>query len=372
MKKLLAFLLPVLFIVLGYFLYSYALPLFQNSSSILITTNSSNAVVTLNEKTVSSSKIEKIKPGDYLVKITGDVKVGEEVKKYRWEGTISVLANSKVVVNRELAPSLVSAGEILSTEPGSDINLISDPEGSSVTFDGKEVDNTPLSTAIASGVHKLTLSKNGYLKRELTINKSENSKLNLSVDLALDLLSGLKLLEEDKTIKVFGLPKPKAFSTEEDWAESVLFSQEKHSSSASKLDIVIDSKGASYSASPKSLEAKFSQFREGKQGAALAILVAYVSKDKMELTDQAKKTLEGIREQMRTEPTSSVKIEILSTPTGFLNVRNSPSASGGLKTQVKPGETFDLLEENPAGWYKIKLKDGEGWVSSQYSRKKSN
>lgn len=69
-------------------------------------------------------------------------------------------------------------------------------------------------------------------------------------------------------------------------------------------------------------------------------------------------------------PTSSVsKVLILSTPTGFLRVRDTSSLSGSEVGRVTPGETFDLLDEIE-GWYKIKLTDGtEGWISSQYAQK---
>ncbi len=69
-------------------------------------------------------------------------------------------------------------------------------------------------------------------------------------------------------------------------------------------------------------------------------------------------------------PTSSVsKVSILNTPTGFLRVRSSSSASTSEVGRVTPGETYDVLEEE-TGWYKIKLTDGtEGWINSQYAQK---
>lgn len=67
--------------------------------------------------------------------------------------------------------------------------------------------------------------------------------------------------------------------------------------------------------------------------------------------------------------TSATKVLILDTPTGFLRVRSSSSASTSEVGRVTPGETYDILEED-AGWYKIKLTDGtEGWISSQYAQK---
>ncbi len=67
---------------------------------------------------------------------------------------------------------------------------------------------------------------------------------------------------------------------------------------------------------------------------------------------------------------SVVKILILDTPTGFLNVRESASLGGSIIQKVNPGDSFDLISEQ-TGWYEIKLTDGKiGWVNSQYASKK--
>lgn len=75
-------------------------------------------------------------------------------------------------------------------------------------------------------------------------------------------------------------------------------------------------------------------------------------------TDSAKKS---------TEP---VKVIISDTPTGYLRVREEPTVNASESAQVKPGDTFPLLEEQ-TGWYKIEYEKGKtGWVSAQYSQKK--
>lgn len=62
-------------------------------------------------------------------------------------------------------------------------------------------------------------------------------------------------------------------------------------------------------------------------------------------------------------------IRIKDTPTGFLRVRSAPNTSATEVTQVKPGDTFPLLEEKE-GWYKIPYAEGkEGWVSGRYAEK---
>ncbi len=64
-------------------------------------------------------------------------------------------------------------------------------------------------------------------------------------------------------------------------------------------------------------------------------------------------------------------VEILSTPTGFLRVRDKPGLAGVEIAQVGPGEKYLFLgEDELTGWYKIEIdKDREGWVSSQYAKK---
>lgn len=69
-------------------------------------------------------------------------------------------------------------------------------------------------------------------------------------------------------------------------------------------------------------------------------------------------------------PTLGVmKVEILETGTGFLRVRDNNSLGGKEIERVNPGESYELIEEQP-GWYQIKLKDGTlGWISSQFAKK---
>ena len=79
-------------------------------------------------------------------------------------------------------------------------------------------------------------------------------------------------------------------------------------------------------------------------------------------------------------PKSDVFIEILQTPTGYLRVRTQPGTNGSEIDQVKPGDKFLLLEEDPkTNWYKIQLEppapglpEGRtGWISNEYAKKVS-
>jgi len=63
------------------------------------------------------------------------------------------------------------------------------------------------------------------------------------------------------------------------------------------------------------------------------------------------------------------QVVILSTPTGFLRVRDSASLGGNEIAQVHPDDVLPLVSEEN-GWYQIKLPDGRlGWVSSSYAQK---
>ncbi len=82
-----------------------------------------------------------------------------------------------------------------------------------------------------------------------------------------------------------------------------------------------------------------------------------------------------ITPKLSTSPTASPSakpgksVVILQTPTGFLRVRKEPSTGAEEIAQVRPGDSFELLDEG-SGWFKIKLKDSRtGWVSGQYARK---
>lgn len=62
-------------------------------------------------------------------------------------------------------------------------------------------------------------------------------------------------------------------------------------------------------------------------------------------------------------------VKILQTGVGYLNVRSEPLVTAARITQVKPGEEYVLLEEQP-DWYKIQISETvEGWISSQYAEK---
>jgi hypothetical protein len=62
-------------------------------------------------------------------------------------------------------------------------------------------------------------------------------------------------------------------------------------------------------------------------------------------------------------------VTITDTPNGFLRVRNGAGTTFSEIGRVKPGETYDLLQEK-SGWYQIQVDDKTtGWISSTYAKK---
>jgi hypothetical protein len=91
--------------------------------------------------------------------------------------------------------------------------------------------------------------------------------------------------------------------------------------------------------------------------------------------DQSQKTLaptgipEDKKEATASASTGKTMIVINETPTGWLRVREEPSITASEAARVKPGEKFELLDEDD-GWYKIEYeKEKEGWISGEYATK---
>lgn len=71
--------------------------------------------------------------------------------------------------------------------------------------------------------------------------------------------------------------------------------------------------------------------------------------------------------QINVEKEGAGVTEITKTPTGFLNIRESPNLNSRLLGTAYEGEKYFVLEKLP-GWYKILLHNGgEGFISAQYS-----
>jgi hypothetical protein len=99
----------------------------------------------------------------------------------------------------------------------------------------------------------------------------------------------------------------------------------------------------------------------------------------VQLAENSEFTEEIVSEAVNMEE-KKIEVEILSTPVGFLRVRDEPSTLADEIGQVKPGERYPLVEEDEkTGWFKIEYQPSqedlvakEGWVSNTYAKKIEN
>lgn len=92
---------------------------------------------------------------------------------------------------------------------------------------------------------------------------------------------------------------------------------------------------------------------------------------KQKLQAKEKEASDSAKAKEAATTSTTKKVTIQSTPTGFLRVRQDPSTTSSEVARVKPDEKYELVEETD-GWYKIKLDDGTvGWISSEFAVKDS-
>jgi len=61
-------------------------------------------------------------------------------------------------------------------------------------------------------------------------------------------------------------------------------------------------------------------------------------------------------------------VKIKETETGWLRVRNLPNSGGIEIGRIKPGESYELIEEN-TDWYQIEFDNKIGWILAKYAEK---
>lgn len=66
---------------------------------------------------------------------------------------------------------------------------------------------------------------------------------------------------------------------------------------------------------------------------------------------------------------NQILVEILSTPTGFLRVRDEPSVAANEIGEVHPGDKFPLIKiDDKSGWYDVALTaSSSGWITNTYA-----
>lgn len=344
----------------------FLLPLFTPTNGYLSVNSSiAGTEVLIENNKVGTSPYQgtDLKVGDH--KLTLRAKFATASSKFfgnreiTWSNLIRLGNNTLSVVNVDFGPSEVfNAVEILGLRKSTtSISIASEPTSAKIELDGKEIGQTPLVQEVSAGVHRLKISREGYLPRQIDINVPAGHQTIIQLNLSANPLpKTVEKIADEGNLTLYSLTTDiqKLIDKTQVWAEGVWFFQERGSGLETKFDALIDSSGRIYYYDQGEFERKTKE----------AVNVGYLSKpSEKSLNRQAQAAWEKLAPKPK-----MARIEILPTPTGSLNVRSGPSQSNQILTTVKPGGKYDLLKEQP-GWYQIQVGTLSGWVSSQYAKK---
>ena len=352
------FLLLIIFLIINF--TGIKLPFLNSANSLLkVGTSGLKSEVFLDGKSLGQTPYtgERLAPGDH------DLRLESSINNQRVETSIKVTltAQNLTAVNYDFGPrKRFSSGDIRTFREGEGISITTTPSGADVWFDGEKVGQGSLSLTTSNGIHKIKVVKAGYYTRELEVNVESGLKLVVEVFLSENPLPDVSEIERGQ-LSVFNIVSENSDLAAQptEWAEGVFFYE---SSEKYLFDALIDQNGQVYYQNQSDWEVKI---KDGKK-----VVVGYLlSPNSKSLTSAAQKTLGDLKAKLPTaaKKTSPKKIQILSTPTGTLNVRSGPGQNYPILGKVSPGESYALLGESN-GWYKIKA-GVTGWVSGQYAKK---
>lgn len=358
------FIFLILALAVGWFL----LPFFKSTNAILqVETPDVQSKVSLDGKEIGKTPYfgEKLAAGDYKLKLEATLSK-PSTKKVEFSREITLTSLALTSVNYDFGPNQTfSSGDIRTFKEGSGMSVVTEPSDAEVWLDGKQVGKGSLSLNPDQGVHKLKVSKEGFITREVVINVEVDFRLIVEVLLAEKPAEKTTKIEDGQFQVYNVLTSSKSLlNNPNGWSEGVFFFEK---DLGVDFDSLIDANGKAYYQDKNTFDDKV------KKGSA--VIVGYLAAaDSPDLTTDARATLatlKGVAGQVaaaQSSPQPTPQVEILATPTGTLNVRSDASISSSIITKVNPGDKYPLLEESP-GWFKIKLANAEGWISSQYAKK---
>ena len=286
---------------------------------------------------------------------------------------INLVSGTLTVVNWGLGPSeLFSEGEIIWLEKikeGSSLVVFGSPEGAEVSFDEELLGTTPLSSEkVVIGDHSVKISKQGYKSRSVKIKVQEGFKLSIKSQLFLiPAITDSPVLpfpsEARITVRDFSASDPLLYSDTRGWVRGLIyfFGKSGVAGSLDKIDYYIDYQGRFFD------QGGFKVSENSETTLLEKLVIGYLGrKSDGGVTEEAKESLLSFGEKLLI---SQKTVEILSTVTGWLRVRSTPSLSGAEVAKVNVGEKVELLDES-GSWYQIKLPDGKtGWISAAFAKK---
>ena len=366
MKKILQVSAFAIILVAGFFIYQFLIPQLRPPQAFLKVTSSPTSKILLSGEVIGESPLQKkdLKVGSYDILLKANVQTfSEQAKEKTFRAVelkqkIDLNPSAVTSVNYEFAPSQkFSSGEILDLRSGAGISVVTEPDKAEISLNGESLGASTISQVIDPGVHKLKISKEGYITREIGINIESGFRLTVWVALALDPYPKTDKLSEKGKFTLFCLPTNNTNLNEDyrAWVEAIWYFQNSEKNVPKKYDLLIDENGKSYT-----LIVDYSKKKE--------IAVGYLSSSAGKLSTEAKKEWDKITKGGSTKK-ASTQIEVLDTPNGFLNVRSGPSTNNNVLIKIKPGETFSLTKEQ-GDWFEIIYEASKtGWIFSKYAKK---
>ncbi|MBI2020393.1 PEGA domain-containing protein [Candidatus Daviesbacteria bacterium] len=177
-------------------------------SGLTVTSAPEGAAVILDGKEIGITPFESkgLEPKEYDLKIQKD--------NLFWQGKVKLNEGTITVVSRELSQDPYSSvGEILTLTKGRGITVLSNPQEAELKIDGKAYGKTPITVAIDSGEHNISLNHSNYLERNTKANLPEGYNLIVLIDLQLSEadLTSVQTPVITQTLEVVVLDTPTGF-----------------------------------------------------------------------------------------------------------------------------------------------------------------
>lgn len=301
---------------------------------------------------------------------SGEHKVTVKSDSVTYETNVTFSPNSEVALNRDLGISnAFSSGQnfwLEESDSSTVLSVISEPSGAKIFVDNTQMGTAPYSTdTLSEGEYDLRIEAAGFETQTARIKIQKDYKLNIVAKLfPVPVPSKVSLLEDSADLYDVYSGEAVVTSSPGDWAKAVAYWNKTRGINLSGtgvnkepvFDYFVDYAGGIYDADGNNVTENANEVLEEIYRGGYLRKVS----DGTGVTEAAKTALENLS-------VSTGKVATINqTPTGWLNMRASPSLDGDVVTQVDVGGQFPVLEE-VTGWVKIRVPEvGEGWVYSQY------
>lgn len=376
-------------ISLVFFVFSYFTGRFGRAA-VQVTTDNGTASVVINGRSFGESPVysENIQTGSLKVQLNGNT------NSYSTE--LTPANGTLAIVTRDLGVSdSFSSGQNLWMEKTFNSNeafisvVTPKTEQVAVLVDGVEVGKAPIKFSTkdllkenSDGKYQISFKKEGYEEQMISVSPVNGYQLNIRVDMfpipiPKEVSSITAFPEGVKFINLSKVSDP-VFLDKKAWAKAINYFIDTRDFTdfgnyqIEAFDYFIDDNGDIYGKegnqiTPEEMKVNSSSF------------VAYLGfQDKLDLSDLAKESInvalngESLVEETETDKPAGAalfKVKISGTGSlGYLRVREQPSTSGKEIGRVTENSENNVYEEK-SGWYRIKLEDKDGWISSSYAKK---